>query len=147
MKAQASIIGIAVAALALTPALAFAKGGPGGPGAGQPKDRAQVERGQRDMDRDRLHDRDRISNPQKDRDRIQDRTHAPDNAKFGDRDIYGGAMMTEQERNQYREQLRLIGSDEQKRTRFLAQHREKMQTRAKAKGIALDDKDDSGPSE
>lgn len=143
MKTQATIIGIAVAALALTPALGFAKGGPGQ--GGQPKDRAQVERGQRDMDRDRLHDRDRISNPQKDRDRIQDRTHAPDNAKFGDPEIYGGAMMSEQERNQYREQLRLIGSDEQERTRFLAQHREEMQKRAKTRGVELDD--DPEPTE
>lgn len=143
MKTQATIIGIAVAALALTPALAFAKGGPGQ--GGQPKDRAQVERGQRDLDRDRLHDRDRISNPQKDRDRVQDRTHAPDNAKFGDPEIYGGQMMTEQERNQYREQLRLIGSDEQKRTQFLAQHREEMQKRAKTRGVELDD--DSEPTE
>ncbi len=143
MKTQATIIGIAVAALALTPALADAKGGPGQ--GGQPKDRAQVERGQRDMDRDRLHDRDRITNPQKDRDRIQDRTHAPDNAKFGDHEIYGGQMMSEQERNQYREQLRLIGDDEQKRTQFMAQHREEMQKRAKAKGLDLDDVPD--PSE
>jgi len=137
MKIQASIIGIAIAALALTPALVDAKGGPGQ--GGQPKDRAQVERGQRDMDRDRLHDRDRITNPQHDRDRVQDRTHAPDHAKFGDAEIYGGQMMTEQERNQYREQLRLIGDDEQKRTQFMAQHREEMQKRAKEKGVELDD--------
>ena len=141
MKLQATIIGIAVAALALTPVLADAKGGPGK--GGQPRDRAQVERGQRDMDR--LHDRDRITNPQKDRDRVQDRTHAPDHAKFGDPEIYGGQMMTEQERNQYREQLRLIGDDEQKRTQFMAQHREEMQKRAKAKGVDLDDGAD--PSE
>ena len=143
MKIQASILGIAIAALALMPALADAQGGPGK--GGQPKDRAQVERGQRDMDRDRLHDRDRITNPQKDRDRIQDRTHAPDHAKFGDHEIYGGQMMTEQERNQYREQLRLIGDDEQKRTQFMAQHREQMQQRAKERGVELDD--DSEPAE
>jgi len=143
MKMQATIIGIAIAALALTPALAYSKGGPGK--GGQPKDRAQVERGQRDMDRDRLHDRDRISNPQHDRQRDQDRTHAPDNAKFGDHEIYGGQMMSEQERNQYREQLRLIGDDEKKRTQFMAQHREEMQKRAKTKGVKLDD--DPAPSE
>ena len=143
MKMQATIIGIAITALALTPALAYSKGGPGQ--GGQPKDRAQVERGQRDMDRDRLHDRDRINNPRQDRDRVQDRTHAPDRAKFGRHEIYGGEIMTEQERNQYREQLRLIGSDEQKRTQFLAQHREEMQKRAKTKGVKLGD--GSGPSE
>ena len=110
MKTQATIIGIAIAALAMTPALAYAKGGPGQ--GGQPKDRAQVERGQRDMDRDRLHDRDRITNPQHDR---------------------------------KRDQLRLIGDDEQKRTQFMAQHREEMQKRAKAKGVKLED--DPDPTE
>ena len=143
MKLQTGILGIAVAALALTPVLSDAKGGPGQ--GGQPKDRAQVERGQRDMDRDRMHDRDRMTNPQHDRQRDQDRIHAPDQAKFGDHEIYGGEMMTEQERNQYREQLRLIGSDEQKRTRFMAEHREEMQKRAKERGVEIDD--DSEPSE
>ena len=45
--------------------------------------------------------------------------------------IFGGELMTVQERNQYREQLRLIGTEEE-RTQFMAQHREKMQLRAKA---------------
>ena len=143
MKMQATIIGIAVAALALTPALAYTKGGHCQ--GGQPKDRAQVDRGQRDMDRDRQHDRDRITKTQHDPKRDKDRIKAPDHAKFGDHEIYGGQMMTEQERNQYREQLRLIGDDEQKRTQFMAQHREEMQKRAKAKGVKLDD--DSGPTE
>jgi hypothetical protein len=45
--------------------------------------------------------------------------------------IYGGELMTVQERNQYRERLRQIGTDEE-RTQFMAQHREKMELRAKA---------------
>jgi len=45
--------------------------------------------------------------------------------------IFGGELMTVQERNQYREQLRQIGTEEE-RTQFMAQHREKMQLRAKA---------------
>ena len=45
--------------------------------------------------------------------------------------IYGGELMTVQERNQYREQLRHMDSEED-REKFLAQHREQMEQRAKA---------------
>ena len=47
-------------------------------------------------------------------------------------------MMTVQERNQYREQLRLVESDPEQKNRFLAQHREQMQARAKAQGKVID---------
>lgn len=52
--------------------------------------------------------------------------------------IYGGAMMSVEERNQYREQLRMVDSDEE-RLQLMSQHREEMQLRAKLKGIDLDD--------
>lgn len=52
--------------------------------------------------------------------------------------VYGGELMTVQERNQYREQLRMLES-EQERTQFMAQHREKMQERAKALGRAVEE--------
>ena len=60
--------------------------------------------------------------------------------------IYGGELMSEQERNQYREQLRLTDSDPEQQTRFKAQHQEKMQKRAQEKGVKLPDPpaDDSG---
>jgi hypothetical protein len=45
--------------------------------------------------------------------------------------IYGGEFMSVQERNQYREQLRLIESD-QEREQFHAQHRDRVNQRAKA---------------
>jgi len=51
--------------------------------------------------------------------------------------------MSVEERNQYREQLRLTESDPQAQTRFKAQHQEEMQRRAKAQGVQLDDPDDS----
>jgi len=51
--------------------------------------------------------------------------------------IYGGALMSVEERSQYREQLRMIDSDAE-RLQFMAQHREEMQARAKAKGVALE---------
>ena len=45
--------------------------------------------------------------------------------------IYRGELMTVQERNEFREQLRVAGSEDD-RTRLLAQHREKMDQRAQA---------------
>ena len=45
--------------------------------------------------------------------------------------IYRGELMTVQERNAYREQLRIIQSEEE-RSRFLARHKEKMDKRADA---------------
>ena len=45
--------------------------------------------------------------------------------------IFGGEMMSVQERNEFREQLRHFESDEQRQS-FMAQHREKMEQRAQA---------------
>ena len=45
--------------------------------------------------------------------------------------IYGGELMTVQERNEYREQLRHMDSDEE-REQFQARHQEQMNLRAKA---------------
>lgn len=50
--------------------------------------------------------------------------------------IYGGALMTAEERNAYREELRRLGDD---RRSFMAEHREKMQQRAKERGIELEE--------
>lgn len=55
------------------------------------------------------------------------------------KDIYGGGLMSVEERNRYREQLRLIGKDEEKRTRFMADHKQKMQRRANSLGIDIDE--------
>jgi hypothetical protein len=193
MRVATGLFVLVTGALMMTPITSLAKGKEG-QGANQSGARAQIERGQKDLDRDRLRTRDRVSVPSHDRDRIQDRTHAPDFAKLSDHDIYGqevmtaqerdayrnqlqnaasseerrrieaahrhevqvraqgqgidlappgqgiygGAIMSVEERNQYREQLRLTGSDPEKKTRFMAQHQEKMQQRAKAQGIDLD---------
>ena len=142
MKTSTTITALFVAALIFTPLTSIAQGQ--GKGAGpRPQERAQVERGQRDLDRDRLRDRTQSTTPERDRDRIQDKTHAPDNAQPGDETIYGGKLMTVQERNQYREQLRLLESDPEKRTQFKAQHQEKMQARAKAQGVPFDELGDA----
>ena len=148
MSIQTTISILAATALAATSLSAFAQGRHGQSDA-QPQDRAQIERGQRDHDRDRLHDRDRMTEPSRDRDRDrdQDRTNAPDDAPFGEKEVYGGEFMSVEERNQYREQLRLTENDPQARTEFQAQHQEKMQQRAKAQGKVLEPPTDDEEAE
>jgi hypothetical protein len=147
MKAQTTISILVASALALTAASAVAQGKHGQGGAAPPQ-RAQVERGQRDFDRDRMRERDRADDAAKDRkqDRDRDRIHAPDEAQNGNQGIYGGELMNAQERNQYREQLRLTESDPKARSQFMKQHQEKMKLRAKEKGVNLPDPpaEDSG---
>jgi hypothetical protein len=132
---------IAAAALVLTPLAVIAGGHGQGRGADNPGSRAQVERGQHDFDRDRMRSQDRIHDPAQDRDQVrqQDRIHVPDQANPNDNAIYGHELMSVEERNQYREQLQLIGEDPEKRTRFIAEHQEKMQLRAEAQGIDVGD--------
>lgn len=145
------------AAVVLLPIDGFAQGrGPGGGGdqAGA-RDRAQVERGQADHDRDRMRDRDRIHQPamgpaedmqqaqerkqarQRDQVQEQKQLHVPGTGNGPDSDIYGHEMMSVQERDRYREQLRLVASDPEQKTRFLEQHRQQMQARAKAQGVDI----------
>ncbi|MGI9235278.1 MAG: hypothetical protein ACR2RD_16725 [Woeseiaceae bacterium] len=140
MNTQTTISIITATALALATFSAVAQGRDNQGGA-QAQDRAQIERGQKDFDRDRMRDRDRVTSPERDRDRTrdQDRTHVPGNAKLGEKGIYGDALMSAEERNQYREQLRLTDSDPEARTQFKAQHQEKMQARAKAQGVEIDE--------
>lgn len=148
-----------VAAMVLLPIDGIAQGRGQGQGGDQfrSRDQAQVERGQTDRDRDRIRDQDRIHQPgtapayeaaqtrQRDqsqqRDQVQEQKqlHAPGAANAGDTAIYGRELMTVQERNRYREQLQQLGADPEQKTRFLAQHREQMQARAKAQGVAIDD--------
>ena len=52
--------------------------------------------------------------------------------------IYGGELMSVQERNQYREQLRLIDSDPE-REQFQAQHRDRINQRARALDLEVEE--------
>jgi len=143
MKTQTTISLITATALALVSLSAAAQGRQQQGGA-QPQDRAQVERGQRDLDRDRMRDRDRATTPARDQDRDQDRTNAPDNAKFGDSDMYGSELMSVEERNQYREQLRLTESDPKAQAQLKAQHEEQMRARAKKQGVTVKEPEKNG---
>jgi hypothetical protein len=102
-------------------------------------------------DRDRIHQPDMgpaedVTQTQErkqaqDREQVQEqkRIHVPGTGNGPDSDIYGHELMSVQERNQYREQLRLVQSDPEQKTRFLAQHREQMQARARAQGAVIGD--------
>ena len=141
------------AAVVLLPIDGFAQGrGPGGGGNGAgAQERAQVERGQTDRDRNHIRDHGRIHQPatapayegtqSRQRKQVQEqkRIHEPGTGNGPDSDIYGHELMSVHERSQYREQLRLVESDPEKKTRFEAQHREQMQARAKAQGAVIDD--------
>lgn len=126
--------GIVVAfatALVLTPLAGFAQGRGGG--GYRPQGPAQVERGARDLDRDRVKAADQTYQ----RDRDQDRTHTPDFGYMKNRDIYGNELMTTKERKTYRKELAAAGSGEE-RARIEAEHRKEMQVRAEQQGVAIE---------
>ena len=52
--------------------------------------------------------------------------------------IYGSQLMTQQERNEYRARMRNLRTA-QERERFRLEHHERMQERARARGITLPD--------
>ena len=90
----------------------------------------------RDQDRDR--DRDQATGHDQDRDRTQDRDrlHSADPASLRDEDIYGSALMSQEELKQYRNQLMNTETTES-RELFQVQHEAKMQERAQLQGKDL----------
>lgn len=89
--------------------------------------------------RDRLHDQ----AMQKDRLKDQDRDQLRDKDQLRDRDalqsgeqVYGWQLMTEAERNTYREKMRSLHT-EQEREQFRETHHQQMLERAKAQGVTL----------
>jgi hypothetical protein len=149
MRTRTLIATLAFGALLATPAIAAAQGSgnrDGNRDSTEAKQRAQVERVQRDLDRDRMRSQDRTGVQQHDRDRIQDRTKAPEDALQAEERIYGNQLMSEQERLQYREQL-MNAESEQAREQLKAQHKEKMQVRARNRNIKLDEAGDPDPED
>ncbi len=92
----------------------------------------------RDMDQDRDRDRSSGHDQDQDRDRVQDRDrlHVTDPASLRDEDIYGSALMTEEELKQYRNQLMNMETVEA-REQYQARHEAKMQERAQLQGKDL----------
>ncbi len=99
----------------------------GGPqsGAAQRQQQRQVERAQQQQ---QSQDHARMQ------DRTRERTHEQAAAAPGAAGIYGGNLMTAQEREQYRARLRELKT-EQERTSFEAEHRTRMQARGRERGI------------
>jgi hypothetical protein len=132
--------------LALTFMTADAQQGQGG-GSGD-RDQQMDRDYDRDMDRDRDYDRDMdrdrdrdqlmTHDGDQDRDRTQDRDrlHVTDPASLQDADIYGNALMSEDELKQYRNQL-MNRVTVQAREQYQAQHEEMMQERAQKQGKDL----------
>jgi len=69
-----------------------------------------------------------------DRDQMQSKDFVPPGLGA----IYGGELMTVQERNQYREQLRRMDSEEERR-QFDARHRDKMKRRGEALSLEVEE--------
>jgi hypothetical protein len=90
-----------------------------------------------DQDRTRLHDPDESVLQIKDQDRTRDRTQDRLQDQTHET-VYGSQLMTEQERNQYRHQMRTAKTDEE-RAQIRAEHHERMQARAKERGVTLPD--------
>jgi hypothetical protein len=92
----------------------------------------------RDMDQDRDRDQLKGHDQDQDRDRVQDRDrlHITDPASLRDEDIYGSALMSEEELRQYRNQLMNMETN-QAREHFQIQHESKMQERAQLQGEDL----------
>jgi hypothetical protein len=146
MRYRLSISLILAAMLALTFMTADAQQGQGG-GSGD-RDQQMDRDYDRDMDRDRDYDRDMdrdrdrdqlmTHDGDQDRDRTQDRDrlHVTDPASLQDADIYGNALMSEDELNQYRNQL-MNKETVQAREQYQAQHEEMMQERAQKQGKDL----------
>lgn len=143
MRHKLSISIILASMLALMFITVDAQQGKGGGGAGDRDQQMDRDRSydrdyshDRDMDWDR--DRDQARGHDQDRDRVKDRDrlHATDPASLRDESIYGSALMSEDEMNQYRNQLMQMESV-QARERFQAQHEEKMQARAQQQGKDL----------
>jgi len=110
--------------------------GGGQQGSGQQQMQQQQQRqAERAMSQDRAMDQQRMQTRERTQDREQAQTQTQTQASKGAGEgIYGGNLMTVQERNQYRAELGGL-QNEQQRKEYEARHREQMQLRAKERGI------------
>jgi len=147
MKGSKILASIVATGLALSAGAVLAQGQQGGgqqggqqgggqQGGGQQQMQQQQQRqAERAMSQDRVMDQDRLQ--ARERDRTQDREHAQtqSQASAGAGDgIYGGNLMTVQERKQYGAELGALKTDAE-RLEYKARHREKMELRAQERGI------------
>jgi hypothetical protein len=130
MKRNTAVSIIAASMLALTSVASHAEQGMGRGGAGAGADQNQQ------FDRDRVQDRTHMDAPDQDRDRDRERVHLQDPLSIKDQDIYGGALMNAEERNQYRKELSKTKTV-QAREKFQKKHEKNMQARAQQQGKDL----------
>jgi len=86
-----------------------------------------------DQDRDQTRDRDQTQLQDQTKDQTQDKTQD----KTQDQ-IYGSQLMTQQERNEYRNRIH-SAKTAQEQEQIRAEHHEQMQARAKERGMTLPD--------
>ena len=141
MKYTLTISIIAAAMLAFASAASYGDQGKGG--GAKPRGTPQVDRS---LGRDRTQDKSRLEMPDRDQDqkrdmdkdriRDRDRIHTDDPMQLADEDIYGGELMTAEERNQYRRELQAANAWKAKE-KFQERHEEKMMKRAEKQGKDL----------
>ena len=92
---------------------------------------------ERSTDQNRTAEHDRLQQREQDRTKTHAASAQAGNGAAGGKGIYGGNLMTEQERNQYRERLGSMKTD-QERNAFMAQHQEVMQKRSKERNVPIE---------
>jgi hypothetical protein len=149
MKRSKILASMVATVLALGAGAVCAQGQQGGgqqggqQGSSQQQMQQQQRQAERAMSQDRVMDQERLQTRERDRtqDQAQTQTQTQTQAQTqtkasagGGEGIYGGNLMTVQERNRYRAELGGL-QDEQQRKEYEARHREQMQLRAKERGI------------
>lgn len=143
MKAMKKISVVVSALFLLSPVAVMAQGPQGGQQGGQqagPRGGQQYQGQQQKRQADRAMSQDQTMDQQRlqdrDRTKTQDRqqVHTPQQAQGKQAGIYGGNLMTAEERNQYRAELGKM-TTEQQRNEYVERHREQMQQRAKERGV------------
>jgi hypothetical protein len=84
-----------------------------------------------DQDQLRTQDKDQLHTQDQTKDQTQDKTKTQDQ-------IYGSQLMTEQERNEYRNRMR-SAKTVQEQEQIRAEHHKSMQVRAKERGVTIPD--------
>ena len=111
-----------------------------GQGQGQQQGQQQATQQrqmERSTDQNRTAEHDRLQQREQDRTKTHAASAQAGNGAAGGKGIYGGNLMTEQERNQYREHLGSMKTD-QERNAFMAQHQETMQKRSKERNVPIE---------
>ena len=111
-----------------------------GQGQGQQQGQQQATQQrqmERSTDQNRTAEHDRLQQREQDRTKTHAASAQAGNGAAGGKGIYGGNLMTEQERNQYRERLGSMKTD-QERNAFMAQHQEVMQKRSKERNVPIE---------